>query len=829
MKKLILLSFLIGIFTLGNIQNAKATHFSGSDLTFTCLGGNTYLISFTFYRDCSGSSAPMQTNVSFQCSSNSSLSFNTPLQRVTGTGQEITPGCSAVPTSCNSGSNYGIQEYVFQGTVTLPPCNQWTMSASSCCRNTVSTVTGQAAWTMIGHLNNLDAPCNSSPTFSNKPVAVVCNNQSFCFNHGAVDPDGDSLAYSFYTPYTNYPQTLVYNGGYSASSFLSSSTPITLDPITGDICFTPNAILSTVTGIKIEEWRTINGTPTLIGTVHRDLQMSVVQCSNSIPILSGMDTLLTHTFNPNDTTYLIDVCLSPTPISFDINGYDADVYNPNTTGSPELFAINWNNGIPNGNFTTHYNGTDSAYANFTWLPTTSDVGKLKCFTATIQDEACPYNGFQTFSYCITVHGMMVNIGSDTLLCEGESVNIKATADTSTVNYIWYVDGTPTGTVQSQDNYTFNTSTYGPGTYSVSIETNDGNTTTQCPGVDELTIEVFYQPKINGTLADSAFCDPGSITYDAGQGQQYMWTDIANNPKGASQTYAADQSGTFILRVNGGINTRCYDVDTFDVVKLLTPDLGPDTCIWETDAPFELDAGYIYGDLAVKWSNGSTDAKLDVTVSGNYKATNYHKYISPSIGCSDEIIVNVIDKDNMILTAKIQATEDVEMEDFQKGDRDICTHQRLKVKGPIAPNGHSYDYTWYKNGSTTSTSPVYIFQEFDASKYLIELEIKNGCKSAIEIITKSCIVQIPNVITPNGDDVNDSFKIILKDSKEEFYLSFPNSTLIVYNRWGKKVFESNNYQNDWNGNGAADGVYYWTLELEDGMETQMQGTVTILSK
>jgi len=40
---------------------------------------------------------------------------------------------------------------------------------------------------------------------------------------------------------------------------------------------------------------------------------------------------------------------------------------------------------------------------------------------------------------------------------------------------------------------------------------------------------------------------------------------------------------------------------------------------------------------------------------------------------------------------------------------------------------------------------------------------------------------------------------------------------------------NNYQNTWNGEGAADGVYYWTLELEDGEGTQMQGTVTIMSK
>ena len=829
MKKIFLLSFLIGIFTLGSIENANASHFSGSDLTYTCLGGNTYQITFTFYRDCSGANADQSTTVSFNCPSNPALNFNTTLYQIAGTGQEITPGCSAVPTSCAGGNSYGIQEYVFQGTVTLPACSQWTMKTNSCCRNTVSTVTGQGSWTMIAYLNNLDAPCNSSPTFSNKPVAVVCNNQSFCFNHGAVDPDGDSLSYSFYTPFTSYPSTISYIGGYSSSNFLNSSTPITIDPITGDICFTPQQIQSTVTGVKVEEWRTINGTPTLIGTVYRDLQMSVVSCNNYIPTLSGMDTTLSTVYNPNDTTYIIDVCLSPDPISFNIIGHDSDVYNPATTGSPEKFSINWNNGIPGGSFTSFHNGTDSAYANFTWLPTANDVGNIKCFTATIQDEACPYNGFQTFSYCITVHGMMVNIGSDTLLCEGESVNIQAVADTSTVNYIWYVNGTPTGTPQSQDYYLFNSSTYGPGQHSVRIETNDGSTTTQCPGVDELIVDVVYLPKINGTMPDSAFCGSGSVTYDAGQGQQYTWTDIVMNPLGASQTFTATNTGTYIVTVNGGMNTRCYDVDTFEVVSIPEPMLGPDTCIWEDDAPFKLDAGYIYGDLAVKWNDGVTTSERDINTSGKYKATIYHSYISPTVGCSDEVIINVINQDNMILSAKIEAEDDIEMEDFQKGDRDICTHQRLKLKAPIAPSGHTYDYTWTKNGSSASTSPVYIFKELNPGNFTIELEIKNGCKSSIDVKTKSCIIQIPNIITPNDDGINDYFKIILKDSKEPYFLSFPNSTLIVYNRWGTKVFESNNYQNDWNGDGAPDGVYYWTLELQDGQDTQMQGTVTILSK
>ncbi len=805
-----------------------ATHFAGSDLTYTCLGGNTYLITFTFYRDCSGASAPTSQTVSFSCSSNSQFNFTATLQRIPGTGQEITPGCSAVPTHCSGGNGYGIQEYVYQATVTLAPCNSWTIQTSSCCRNTVSTVSGQGSWTMLAHLNNLTAPCNSSPTFSNKPVAVVCQGQSFCFNHGALDPDGDSLVYSFYAPYTNYPATVPYNGSYSATQFLQSSTPITIDPVTGDICFTPSLIQSTVTGVKVEEYRTINGVATLIGTVYRDLQMKVVQCNNNIPVLSGMDTTMSHTYNPNDTTYRIDVCLSPDPIEFDINGFDADTFNPGTTGNPEKFSISWNNGIPTGNFTTYYNGTDSAYAHFSWLPTAADVGNIKCFTATIQDEACPYNGFQTFSYCILVRGMQVDIGSDTLLCEGETLTVQATADSTTVNYIWRLNGTPTGTPQSQDWYFVNSSQLGPGQHLLSIETNDGSTTTACPGVDQITIDVVYQPDINGTLPDTAFCQGGSVTYDAGPGQQYAWMDVAMNPLGASQTFTTANSGLYMVMVNGGMNTRCYDVDTFEVVSIPKPKLGPDTCIWEKDAPFKLDAGIVPMGINYEWQDQSTGQFYNVTQSGTYKVTLHHSTISTSVGCSDEQVVNVINEDNMILSAKIQATEDIELEQYRSGNREICTHQRLKIKGPLGPDGHTYDYSWTKDGNVVSTSPVYVLKEKTEGTYTIALNA-GGCESKIDVKTKNCDVLIPNIITPNGDGVNDYFRIVLKGSNEDFYMSFPNSTLLIYNRWGKKIYESNNYQNDWNGNGAADGVYYWTLELADGEETQMQGTVTIMSK
>src|ERR1044071_7859641 len=60
------------------------------------------------------------------------------------------------------------------------------------------------------------------------------------------------------------------------------------------------------------------------------------------------------------------------------------------------------------------------------------------------------------------------------------------------------------------------------------------------------------------------------------------------------------------------------------------------------------------------------------------------------------------------------------------------------------------------------------------------------------------------ITSNNDGVND----YLVFQNLDF---FPGTGLKVYNRWGKKIYESADYKNDWDGGGHSDGTYYFILE------------------
>src|SRR5688572_14368574 len=114
MKKLILL-----LLTLCNSYNAWATHSMGADLTYECLGGNSYRVRLSFYRDCAGIAAPPDAYIDlYSASCNLSTGFY--VYPISGTGQEITPICPSDSSTCSGGTFTGIQEWVYEGTVTLP-------------------------------------------------------------------------------------------------------------------------------------------------------------------------------------------------------------------------------------------------------------------------------------------------------------------------------------------------------------------------------------------------------------------------------------------------------------------------------------------------------------------------------------------------------------------------------------------------------------------------------------------------------------------------------------------------------------------------------------
>ncbi len=104
---------------------------------------------------------------------------------------------------------------------------------------------------------------------------------------------------------------------------------------------------------------------------------------------------------------------------------------------------------------------------------------------------------------------------------------------------------------------------------------------------------------------------------------------------------------------------------------------------------------------------------------------------------------------------------------------------------------------------------------DNDSYLVKF---HSCINNI-IVKPDNEIEIPNFVTPNGDNLNDYFEIIytLEDDAER--------PLTIYNRWGNKIYETDNYLNDWDGDKHSAGTYFYVLTLPDG--NSHKGTITLI--
>jgi gliding motility-associated-like protein len=800
MKRIIFILLLIA----GTAFSSSATHIAGCDLSYTCIGGNDYIITLSFYRDCSGTYENETALINFTSSCGN---FSVTLNKIAPiNGIEVTPVCPGQVTTCGGGSLYGLEKFVYQGQVTLAPCANWTMSYNLCCRNPSNTISnpGSANMYIPATLNNLVAPCNSSPTFSNPPSTIICNGQQFCFNHGAIDPDGDSLVYTLVTPYDlgpgGSPVYVTYLGGYSAQQPLPSSPPVYMDPLTGDICMTPTTNITTVMAVLVQEWRYIGGVPTMIGSVLRDMQLTVVSCSNQIPTLGGINPNATQ-YDPNDTIFALPVCLGDT-VAFSIYANDPDT-------PPDNLTLSWNNGITDATWNVTGNGTPNPVGNFFWVPSSAYISNVPyCFTVNIKDDNCPYVGQQTFSYCLTIAGIDINFGlpADTLLCMGESFTINAVGDSNCVNYAWTLDGSPTTPI-NDSTYFVNSSTLGIGDHTVLLNVDNG-ILTQCPGIDFVNVKVVPLPDVN-LGPDDTICDGQSINLDAGIGAQYIWIPTLET----TQTISVNATGTYMVEVDGGINTRCTDNDTIYIKVLQMPlvDIGPDIC--STD-PVVLDAGN--PGFEYQWTDGDGNPIGNTQTITASSSGNYNVAVAELLGygcdVNDVISVRVIPEPIITLGP----------------DSTICQHQsiELEVHGVgIDLSQYDYTYYWYPTFETTPYT-VQAWLPEGTIPFIISVTGCTTVSDTLNLTVNICDLTIPNIITPNGDNLNDNFKV----PNLEYY---PNSQLIIYNRWGRKVYESSNYQNDWNGEKCSDGVYYFILQVNFGNTgngekvEEHNGTLTIL--
>jgi hypothetical protein len=169
-----------------------------------------------------------------------------------------------------------------------------------------------------------------------------------------------------------------------------------------------------------------------------------------------------------------------------------------------------------------------------------------------------------------------------------------------------------------------------------------------------------------------------------------------------------------------------------------------------------------------------------------------------------------------------------------------------------------NFYWILNSqyNITSNEEEPRFTYVEVGDYNTELKVYNpqGCDTSYfkTVKVNPVKLKIPNVFTPNGDGINDYFIISLDsgsdmpsnsgnrdgddgggssleyENYEPLNRYYEATELTVFNRWGRIVFHSKDYQNNWDGGDLPDATYFYVLKCK-GLKNDAtyQGSVMIL--
>ena len=342
-----------------------------------------------------------------------------------------------------------------------------------------------------------------------------------------------------------------------------------------------------------------------------------------------------------------------------------------------------------------------------------------------------------------------------------SVSLTVTGGSSPYTYLW----SNNATTQNEQNIT-------AGTYAVTV-TDAALCNTVVSGISvtqpvALSATITSTPQLCNNLTDGT----ATITVTGGTSPyQYSWSN-----------------GMSIPAITG-LTTAEYYVTATDVNNCIYSDsvfvaIVPSMLISAIDTPPScptLKDGFILTSVtngthpySYIWSNGQSTAHATGLGAGNYSVT-----IADANGCSLT--------DNFLLqapgapTVSASATPD----SLSLGQSTVLT---------AISNNNTVTYNWTPSyGLSCINCPVANAYPYTTTLYTIVVVDSNGCTAADSVlitVSASGSVYIPNAFTPNGDGNNDVFQIYGEGIKI--------IDLKVFNRWGEKVYESNNQFEGWDG-------------------------------
>ena len=433
LRKILALTLLAGSALIG--RQAAASHYQGTELTYSCVAPGMYQVQFKVYRDCAGSTIPNTIPITLIPQGCGSQRVVT-LTKVPGTnaiGNFYCPQQGA--PQCAGTVNPNQETETFSAMVTFTAaeqaCPNWILNWSECCRPNSATLLGNEEAYAEAYLNLSAGINNNSPQFGTGIPLFVGVNNLVELSAYATDADGDSLVYSLQPALRAPNTTTTYKPNFTAQNFIPAFMPPALNTKNGSLSFIPTTyVANAVQGenhyiavVQVEDYRKINGTMVKVGAVRRDFGVTVIDMGQNMnPTITGI------TANGVSVSSATMMELRPgTPLNFQFSSTDQNATDQLTLTSDVA------NIMPGATFST--TTATKPTGTITWTPTATEVREQPYFFhITVKDNACPVMGFQTHTFGVKVSATGSVTGTGKALSAHVGVSVFPNPFSKEVNF-----------------------------------------------------------------------------------------------------------------------------------------------------------------------------------------------------------------------------------------------------------------------------------------------------------------------------------------------------------------------------------------------------------
>ncbi len=328
--------------------------------------------------------------------------------------------------------------------------------------------------------------------------------------------------------------------------------------------------------------------------------------------------------------------------------------------------------------------------------------------------------------------------------------------------------------------------------------------------DNIAVRVNALPVVNVTNSSPA-CVGESVTLDAGNGAMYVWTGpagyMSTSGMAVIQNITVGNAGKYFVKVTTMAGCEATDSTVISINSTPVADAGADVRICEgVSAMLQGSGGQSFAWLPVTGlSNASiadpiarpTDSTLYILTVSNGTCTN-----------NDSVLVAVLKKP----VANAGPNQQI----FQGGSASLT--------GSVGGNGITFYWTPDYNIVTANNLQPMVSPVSDTT-YTLHVESQVGCGVATDDVFVRVFkkVTVPNVFSPNGDGINDDWRI-------ESLTTFPEADISIFDRYGRVVFSQKGYAKPWDGKYKSAslpiGTYYYIIDLKNGMK-KLNGSITLL--